>query len=537
MMPSLSLENLVSLSLQIALLILGSALLFKLLRLRDPAVRLGCFQLILLLCLCLPLVQPWKASRLPHYVWAPATMVPVAAVRPETASQVARDWPSFSATQIVSFVLVVGIVVRVLWILIGLTSLHRYRSTSRPGVQLPPAVREFMTRRGIEAQFAISEKLGGPVTFGLRRPLVLLPGQFEVMAPATREAVLCHELVHVLRKDWLFAVAEEFVLAALWFHPAVWWVVFEIRLAREQTVDLEVIRTAGSRNMYLEALLEAAKATRPDRILATTSFLWRGHLVRRVTAIVGAASISKRRLISSLGAALVGTLLLVRISFALFPTSSETHAQQASIVPVQIERGGDHLLFRASIEYPRWVIEKQVAGLIVTEVTTDERGLVTDAHVISGPQELRRVVLQSVLNWQFDPQSQPPGPVEIAIRFHLPAPSQPGSVVLPEHSVRSESKAREGRPSFLDSSADESEAIARMIINTTLAKEGRLTGKIMAIRTHGAAERSDLQLPIHIGDAITGESIQVLEEFLQSIDKRFLVGLETSPNGFISLLC
>ena len=67
----------------------------------------------------------------------------------------------------------------------------------------------------------------------------------ERMNPETQEAILCHELIHVRRKDWTFTVLEEVILAALWFHPAAWWLVSQIRLAREQMVDLEVILITG----------------------------------------------------------------------------------------------------------------------------------------------------------------------------------------------------------------------------------------------------------------------------------------------------
>ena len=61
--------------------------------------------------------------------------------------------------------------------------------------------------------------------------------------PAMQEAILCHELLHVRARDWLFTVAEELVRAIFWFHPAIWWLLGEISLAREQVVDREVVRT------------------------------------------------------------------------------------------------------------------------------------------------------------------------------------------------------------------------------------------------------------------------------------------------------
>lgn len=526
------LQNLIAYSAQIAALIIASSLLVRLLRLRDPAVRLACFQSALLLCLCLPFVQPWNTSSLPLRVWAAFPSQSIAAPPLPNPSQIAHGWHSLSIPETIPFILVFGMLARALWILLGFCTLYRYRRTSRPSGPPPEAALHFMDRWGIRAEFAISGKIGGPITFGLRSPLILLPSHFDAMNPDSREAILCHELTHVRRKDWLMTVFEEIVLTVLWFHPAVWWLVSEIRLAREQTVDLEVIRTTGSRNRYIEALLEAAQATQPAHLMAVTSFLWRGHLIKRVAGIVGSASMSKRRLIPSLAALVAGTLLVARMTIAFFPISAEARTQQASTDPIQIESGGDQLLHRAPLEYPGWVLEKQIAGLVVVEISTDDRGLVSDAHVISGPQELRRAVLRSVLDWQYDPQRHPPGTSQIAIRFRLPDPNQPGAPLLPEYPASSEFRTARERRNFVFVNLRD---ISRMLQNTALAEKGELTGQIVEIRTHGAAERSNLLLGIHIGGTITADSIRQLEQSLREIDQRFFVGLETTPSGGISV--
>src|SRR5258708_18004675 len=232
-----------------------------------------------------------------------------------------------------------------LWTVLGFWSLRRYRRASRTCNLRLPVAEEFARRAGIKAGIAISDQLTGPITFGLRSPLILLPSHFERMNPESREAILCHELIHVRRKDWLFTVLEEAILAALWFRPAAWWLGSQIRLAREQMVDLEVILITGSQDRYLEALLEAARASKPPALMPANCFLWRGHLVKRVAAIVhSAADISWRRLIASLGVALAGTFLVARMAVISFPLSSEAHAQQQSSDAIQIESGGGHVV-------------------------------------------------------------------------------------------------------------------------------------------------------------------------------------------------
>lgn len=73
--------------------------------------------------------------------------------------------------------------------------------------------------------------------------------------------------------------------------------------------------------------------------------------------------------------------------------------------PRLIEGAGDHLLRRGGIEYPRWVRDERVEGLVNVEVSTDGMGRVSDARVLDGPQDQWRAVLRSVLEWQYDPQA------------------------------------------------------------------------------------------------------------------------------------
>ena len=81
--------------------------------------------------------------------------------------------------------------------------------------------------------------------------------------------------------------------------------------------------------------------------------------------------------------------------------------------------GAANLMHRASIEYPREALQKRIQGPVTVEATLNERGIVTDAHVTSGPELLRKPVLKSVLEWHYLPGT--PSPVQIAVDFTLPS--------------------------------------------------------------------------------------------------------------------
>jgi TonB family protein len=59
------------------------------------------------------------------------------------------------------------------------------------------------------------------------------------------------------------------------------------------------------------------------------------------------------------------------------------------------------VLHRGRVPYPEATYKNGIQGTVVLEATLDQSGNVADAHVLSGPPELRKTALQSVLQWQF----------------------------------------------------------------------------------------------------------------------------------------
>ncbi len=95
-------------------------------------------------------------------------------------------------------------------------------------------------------------------------------------------------------------------------------------------------------------------------------------------------------------------------------------AQRQPAGPVVIARGGEQLLHASLPEYPRRAIQQRVEGEVVLDVTVDERGEVSDARVLSGPDELRRAALESVLQWHYSPEKLRSTSAQVALRFTAP---------------------------------------------------------------------------------------------------------------------
>ena len=125
-------------------------------------------------------------------------------------------------------------------------------------------------------------------TWGHFRPVVILPRAASEWSADRARIVLCHELAHVRRGDWLALIAAEFLRAVYWFNPLAWMVAKRLRDESERACDDEVMAQGVEGTDYAAELLALARilnAERPGWVTAP-AMARRSSLERRVTAMV-----------------------------------------------------------------------------------------------------------------------------------------------------------------------------------------------------------------------------------------------------------
>jgi TonB family protein len=274
-------------SAQILLVVATAALAAALLCRRTvPATRLAYWRGVGILCLLLPLLAP--APREP-------IAVSVAFVSASVADQQAVIVNPAPAAMNVGILWIWGAglclgLARLLAAAWGLRQQRRRSSPAALGAEVD-ALRASLAPR---AEFRWSQTLDQPVTFGIRRPLILLPLRFSDLTTEAQCAVVHHELLHVARRDWLWIVLEEHLRVMFWFHPAVWWLVEQVQLAREHLIDHLVVSRAVSKRTYMNTLL--AFADRGAVTSLSIAFLRRRHLKSRFRELAKEPHMSFRRL-------------------------------------------------------------------------------------------------------------------------------------------------------------------------------------------------------------------------------------------------
>lgn len=416
MSPQLIWNNLVAYSLQLGVLVAIAGCMPALLRLRQPNARLYFWRLALAACLILPLVRSWRTEVVSGVVQITTGAMTVVS-GPAPHARLSIPWAELALA-----VVALGICVRLAMLAAGFWRLGRYRRNSIP---LPgaPAWRDVSMR--------LCADIAGPVTFGFFRPVILLPERFPELDAPTRDAILHHEMLHVARFDWLETVVEEFVRAALWFHPAIWWLLGEVQLTREQAVDREVIAATNAHEQYVDALLTIARVE--TGLDLAPAFLRRRQLKQRVVSILEEAKmpakrVSKTRVVTTMTLAaglLAGASWIVT---GAFPLRAQTRTVTDDL-GVSVDTFGASLQHRSSVLYTESARLKKIEGTVMAQVKLSDTGTVTDAQVLSGPDELRNTVLRSILDWHF--AREVGGTTrQVAVTFKAPATTASGPVTV-----------------------------------------------------------------------------------------------------------
>ncbi len=410
MNAALWLDNLLAYCLQTGVLVVVGALLPTALKLRRPEPMLRYWQGLLLASIMLPLLQPWQ--KLPLSDGYMTSIVPLWTF---TTTEAATS--PFPLSPTLPALLCVGVALRLVWLGVGLCKLRRYRQRARPPTPLGRSIENSLGSLKNDIEVRLSEDVRCPLTFGFLHPVVLLPTHVLRLPPEQQQAILCHELAHVRRKDWLVNLGEEVIRAFLWFHPAIYWLVKRIRQVREQVVDREVVAATGNRDSYLEALVATAQGARQDLIVLAPLFLSKRHLSERVAFLTKEEFMSKRKIAGSLVLSCLTALGSVALAVWSFPLQARPQAKE----PHRLERreANSKVIKKVPPVYPAEAKEKGIQGTLTLEIRIDEKGGVSDARVVRGPHELRKSALQAVLQWKYSTDLPLPAILDVEVNYTL----------------------------------------------------------------------------------------------------------------------
>jgi beta-lactamase regulating signal transducer with metallopeptidase domain len=237
-------------SLQMVPLALLLALVWRLSRKASAHARYLLGLLVLAKCLTpgfltLPLNVSGTPKMLPTAV---AQVAQSGGLTPETAVHGVTLMPAVAAPAGVSL----GTVCFFIWIIgasamLGIAGVKAIniqirlcRTRAEPDLDLECEFLDLSRRIGLRwrPKLCLLRSTGQPFVWGILRGCIYLPAGFPREGKTEqRQAVIAHELAHVLRWDALVNFLQVLVQAVFWFHPAIWWLNARLRHEREKCCD------------------------------------------------------------------------------------------------------------------------------------------------------------------------------------------------------------------------------------------------------------------------------------------------------------
>lgn len=168
------------------------------------------------------------------------------------------------------------------------------------------------------------DRIGTPLTYGVRKPTILLPNQTLEEQPKTLTYILTHEYVHIRRFDCVSKLLLSAALCLHWFNPLVWVMYVLANRDLELSCDEMVLRLLGieNRSAYAMALLEMEE--KRSGFGALYSAFGKNAIEERIGAIM---KMKKRSLLSVVMAVVL--VFTLTACLATSPVEEETSAPAA----------------------------------------------------------------------------------------------------------------------------------------------------------------------------------------------------------------
>lgn len=194
--------------------------------------------------------------------------------------------PSNLVPSLLTLVWLVGASALLLRFGFSLHRLRQLRSMAEP--MIDPLVLADAARRGNPARLLQSEMIAAPLTWGIFRPVILVPTGFETLSQEYREAILCHELAHIHAADFLMRSLAEVARAAFWFQPLIWIARRQLHEEQEMACDNRVLASGGKASAYAKLLMDWDARPGMDFLVAV-GMANRSCLRRRLYALLDPA--------------------------------------------------------------------------------------------------------------------------------------------------------------------------------------------------------------------------------------------------------
>lgn len=258
-----------------------------------------------------------------------------------------------------------------------------------------------------------------PGVLGIRTPVLIWPSALTAGLSDTHiEAILAHEVCHIVRRDNLLASAQIVVGAVFWFHPLVWWIGARLVDERERACDERVLASGQRAVTYAESILETCRLCLASPVLNVPGVTG-GSLKQRI------ARIMKNVPAAPLGLGKKTALALAAFLMAFAPISGREAARAGQDADREVHKPGGRvvapkLIREVKPQYTPRAMEEKVEGEVLMECVVKADGTAGDTKIVKSLHpDLDKAALDAAAQWLFEPGTRDGKPVNVLVTIAM----------------------------------------------------------------------------------------------------------------------
>lgn len=164
--------------------------------------------------------------------------------------------------------------------------------------------------RKIEIKY--SDRITAPLTYGIVKPIILLPKILDLEKKSQLNYILAHELTHIKRFDILVKLFAVAAVSLHWFNPFVWVMLILLNRDIELSCDESVVRSVGE-NIKSDYALALISLEETKNVFALCNNFSKNATRERIIAIMKTKKITV--------AAILSAIVLIVVTSIVFATS------------------------------------------------------------------------------------------------------------------------------------------------------------------------------------------------------------------------
>jgi beta-lactamase regulating signal transducer with metallopeptidase domain len=269
-------------------------------------------------------------------------------------------------------------------------SMARLRRGAQPVVDGPwyDATRRALVSATLDREIEVleSDEVTMPMTWGIVRPVVLLPREGRAWSADRRLRAVRHELAHIERRDCFTLLVARIACAFYWFNPLVWYAAARLRAESEHACDDIVLRHGATPSEYAQQLVDVVRSLRASSAVPRHALPMarRSQVGDRVRAILDVRRSRSRVtpifacVASAIGLSVVATLA------AITPVAAQVVRHVAAVAPAVAARPTTSVVVASSATA---VVSEPTNPSLVVSAPAEEAAIVEpsmDSRTVEG---------------------------------------------------------------------------------------------------------------------------------------------------------